>query len=187
MDMLYIVQLMGLWVVSRFSLFWKVLSEHSWTILIIDMILFLLSKYLRVQLLGCGVGVMFNFIGPHQAGFQDAFTILPHTSNLRKDCFLFTSILHCQTFKFWSSSVCTVCIYVCVLSCVWCFVTPWTVACQAPLSMEFSRQEYWSGLPSPTPGDLPDPGMEPESPASPPLAGWLDSFPLCHLGSPTVV
>ena len=41
------------------------------------------------------------------------------------------------------------------------FVTPWTVACQAPLSMGFSRQEYWSGLPCPPPGDLPDPGIEP--------------------------
>ena len=45
------------------------------------------------------------------------------------------------------------------------FVTPWTVACQAFLSVGFSRQEYWSGLPFPPPGDLPDPGMEPVSPA----------------------
>ena len=45
------------------------------------------------------------------------------------------------------------------------FVTPWTVAHQAPLSMELSRQEYWSGLPFPPPGDLPDPGIEPMSPA----------------------
>ena len=44
------------------------------------------------------------------------------------------------------------------------FATPWTVACQAPLSMAFSRQEYWSGLPFPSPGDLPDPGIEPWSP-----------------------
>ena len=43
------------------------------------------------------------------------------------------------------------------------FATPWTVACQAPLSMEFPRQEYWSGLPFPSPGDLPDPGIEPVS------------------------
>ena len=43
--------------------------------------------------------------------------------------------------------------------------TPWTVARQAPLSMEFSRQEYWSGLPLPPPGDPPDPGIEPRSPA----------------------
>ena len=51
------------------------------------------------------------------------------------------------------------------LSLVQLFVTPWTVAHQPPLSMGFSRQEYWSGLPCPVPGDLPDPGIEPESPA----------------------
>ena len=45
------------------------------------------------------------------------------------------------------------------------FVTPWTVAYRAPLSMGFSRQEYWSGLPLPSPGDLPNPGIEPRSPA----------------------
>ena len=45
------------------------------------------------------------------------------------------------------------------------FATPWTVAPQASLSMGFSRQEYWSGLPFPSPGDLPDPGIEPESSA----------------------
>ena len=50
-------------------------------------------------------------------------------------------------------------------------MTPWTVAHQAPLSMELSRQEYWSGLPFPIPGDLPDPGIEPTSPVSPALAG----------------
>ena len=44
--------------------------------------------------------------------------------------------------------------------------TPWTVAHQAPLSMGFPRQEYWSGLPFPTPEDLPDPGIKPVSPAS---------------------
>ena len=51
------------------------------------------------------------------------------------------------------------------LSHVRLFVTPWTVAYQAPLSMGFSRQEYWSGLPFPSPGDLPDPGIEPRFPA----------------------
>ena len=45
------------------------------------------------------------------------------------------------------------------------FATPWTVAYQAPLSMGFSRQEYWSGLPFPSPGDRPNPGIEPRSPA----------------------
>ena len=51
-----------------------------------------------------------------------------------------------------------------LLSCVWLFVTPWTVAHQAPPSMGFSRQEYWSGLPFPFLGDLPDPGIESRSP-----------------------
>ena len=52
------------------------------------------------------------------------------------------------------------------------FATPWTVACQAPLSMGFSRQEYWSGLPFPSPGDLPDTGIEPRS-----LALQADALP----------
>ena len=64
-------------------------------------------------------------------------------------------------------------IYVCAqsLSRVQLFVTPWTVAHQAPLSMEFSRQEHWSGLIFPSPGDLPDPGMKPSSPMCLALAG----------------
>ena len=52
-----------------------------------------------------------------------------------------------------------------VLSHVRLLATPWTVAYQAPPSMGFSRQEYWSGVPLPSPGDLPDPGIEPGSPA----------------------
>ena len=60
--------------------------------------------------------------------------------------------------------------------CVWLshvrlFATPWTVAHLAPLSMGFSRQEYWGGLPFPSSGDLPNPVIEPESPVSPALAG----------------
>ena len=51
------------------------------------------------------------------------------------------------------------------------FVTLWTVPCQAPLFMGISRQEYWSGLPCPPPGDLPDPGIEPTSRTPPELAG----------------
>ena len=51
------------------------------------------------------------------------------------------------------------------------FAASWTVACQSPLSMGFSRQEYWSGLPCPPPGDLLDPGIEPGSLESPALAG----------------
>ena len=68
--------------------------------------------------------------------------------------------------------------HVCVLtrfSHVRLFVTPWTVARQASQSMGFSRQEYWRGLPCPPPGDLPDPGIEPASPAH-----QADSLPLSH-------
>ena len=61
-----------------------------------------------------------------------------------------------------------VCVCLCVLSRVWVFATPWTVAHQAPLSMGFPRQEYWSGLLFLTPGEVPDPGIKPASPA---LAG----------------
>ena len=53
------------------------------------------------------------------------------------------------------------------------FGTPWTIACQAPLSMGFPKQEYWSGLPFPSPGDLANPGIEHTSPA---LAGKLDEM-----------
>ena len=57
-------------------------------------------------------------------------------------------------------------------------MTPWTVAYQAPLSMGFSRQEYWSGLPFPSPGDLPNPGIKPGSPAL--QADTLTSEPPIH-------
>ena len=61
------------------------------------------------------------------------------------------------------------------LSCVGPFATPWTVVHQAPPSMGFSRQEYWSGLPFPSPGDLPDLGIEPRTPTL--LADALPSEP----------
>ena len=60
--------------------------------------------------------------------------------------------------------------------------TPQTVAHQAPPSMGFSRQEYWSGLPFPSPEDLPNPGIKPVSPMSPALQA--DSLPLIHQGNP---
>ena len=66
-----------------------------------------------------------------------------------------------------------------MLSAVWLFAAPWTVAYQVPESIEFSSQEYWSGLPFPTPGDLPDPGIEPRSPAL-----QADSLPSELQGSP---
>ena len=71
-----------------------------------------------------------------------------------------------------------ICVCVCVCLCVCVSVPvvfdsaiPWTVSCQAPLSMEFSRQEYWSGLPFPSLGDFPNPGIKPVSLACPALAG----------------
>ena len=64
-----------------------------------------------------------------------------------------------------------VCVYMCLLSCVQLFLIPWTIAHQAPLSMEFCRQDYWSQSPFSTPGYLPNPGIEPKSLASPTLAG----------------
>ena len=66
-----------------------------------------------------------------------------------------------------------------MLSHVQLFVTPWTVAHQAPLPIGFIRQEYWSGLPFPSPGDLPNPGIEPKS-----LAFWEDSLPSEPPGKP---
>ena len=65
-----------------------------------------------------------------------------------------------------------------LLSHVWLFVTPWTVACQAPPSMGFCRQEYWSGLVFPSTGCLPDPGIKPRSPE------WTGRYHLSHHGSP---
>ena len=61
------------------------------------------------------------------------------------------------------------------------FVTQWTIDLQAPLSMGFSRQEYWSGLPCPAPGDLPHPGINPVPPAL-----QADSSLLSHWGSPLI-
>ena len=69
-------------------------------------------------------------------------------------------------------------------SCIQLFATLWTVAHQALLFMGFSREEYWSGLPCPSPGDLPDPGIEPASSAAPPLK--VDSLPLSRWGNPSV-
>ena len=88
-----------------------------------------------------------------------------------------------------------VCVCVCeLLSCVWLFATPWTVAHQAPLSMGFSRQEYWRGLPVPPPGALPHPGIEPKPPtlqaaslpSEPPGKPYIEyiSSSLCYTGGP---
>ena len=86
---------------------------------------------------------------------------------------------------FKDGALCSSVYFVCVLSCfscVWLFVTPWTVASQAPLSMRLSRQEYWSGLPCPPPGHISDPGIEPKFLMSASLAG--NSLPLAVPGKP---
>ena len=88
--------------------------------------------------------------------------LLQGSSNL---CYL--SLLHCKQTLYHCASH------------VQLFATPWTVAHQAPLSMGFSRQEYWSGLPFPSPGDLPNPGIEPGS-----LHCRQMLYPLSHQGSP---
>ena len=68
-----------------------------------------------------------------------------------------------------------------LLSHFWLFKSPWTIACQVPLSMEFPRQKYWIGLSFPPPGDLPNPEIEPESLC---LLRWqVDSLALYHMGS----
>ena len=79
--------------------------------------------------------------------------------------------------------ICSLCVPACIVtqSCP----TLGTAARQAPLSLGFSRQEYWSGLPSPPPGNLPDPGIDPKSPGSPALALAGSSLSLYQPGSPS--
>ena len=86
--------------------------------------------------------------------------------------FFFLSLYKPYSFSDCKSRMFIMC--ACMLSCfshVRLFVTLWTAARQAPLSMGFSRQEYWRGLPCPPLGDLPEPGMEPVSHMSPAMAG----------------
>ena len=99
-----------------------------------------------------------------------------HTHNLLE----WYSILHRGTGSAVRPFIC-----VCVLSHIQLFVTPWTIAHQAPLSMEFFKQEYWSGLPFLPSGDLSDPGIEPVSLANPALADGF--FTTASPGKPHIV
>ena len=93
-----------------------------------------------------------------KAELKQILSISVHvTSGVSKHQYLGT----CPIVKQMKDSVCMLSHF----SHVWLFATPWTVACQAPLSMRSSRQEYWSGLIFPSPGDLPGPGIKPGSPA----------------------
>jgi len=95
-----------------------------------------------------------------------------------------SSCLKPQRLSLNSSNNHHVCVCVCMLSHVWLFVTPWIVACQAPLSMKFSRQEYWSGFCFPFQGIFLTQGSNPRLLR---LLHWqVDSLPLCHLGSSQV-
>ena len=104
--------------------------------------------------------------------------------NISPNLFCFHSSVFFSFFKNWVIVCMCVCVCALLLSHVWLFVTPWTVAHQASLSMGFPRQEYWSGLPFPLLRDLPDPGIKPMSPASPAL--WADSLPVEPPGKPKV-
>ena len=146
----------GMWISGRFlyilcTWFWCTIQRHF------PLMLFKLSPSLRMcrLFLTCPNLTLYFQVWPHS-------TVVP--------------TLCC------GSAVCVcVCVCVCtrrcactrvhVLSCVWLFATPWAIACQAPLPTEFSRQEYWSGLPFPSPGDLQTQGSEPGSLMSPALAG----------------
>ena len=96
----------------------------------------------------------------------------------------------CPLMKAWrqsglGSGLAHLCMCACSVAQAWLFATPWTVARWAPLSMGFSGQEYWSGLPCPPPGDLPDPEIEPAFPASPALwvvVSWELPIISTHLG-----
>ena len=95
-----------------------------------------------------------------------------YTHNMRIHTYIHNRSLSCG---------CFICVCVCVLRCfsrVHLFVTLWTAARQAPLPMGFSRQEYWSGLACPPPGDLSNPGIEPKCAASPALQA--ESLLLSH-------
>ena len=96
---------------------------------------------------------------------------LPSPASWRQQLIYFKSLQICLFRTFHVNKIISCACMLSCFSCVRPFVTLWSVACQVLLSMGFSRQEHWSGLPCPPPGDLPDPGMEPVSLTSPALAG----------------
>ena len=93
----------------------------------------------------------FKWLGSHKAHHEN------HSCDLPPSCFL-----PCTGICFWPVMMAWATLPACVLNRV--FVTPWTAGHQTPLSLGFSRQEYWSGLPFPSPGDLSNPGFKPASP-----------------------
>ena len=107
--------------------------------------------------------------GPLQLGSHGKLQMCPQAGGPRQPAIQLGDVMvtSCLCMR---AQMCT-CVQMCMLSLVQLFVTPWTTAHHAPLSMEFSRQWYWSGLPFATPGALLEPEIEPQTPASPALAG----------------
>ena len=107
------------------------------------------------------------------------FSTLPQShpqtySNFRGRAALNKTAIHCKRQEMLTLTVCmyvVMCVCVFGFSCVQLSVTPWALACQALLPMEFSRQEYWRGFPFLSPEDFPDSGIEPASLVSPSLTG----------------
>ena len=94
------------------------------------------------------------------------FQVSPQTTPPQSWSLFYDLVQHCPSHSFYIYNFVCMCACVCVgRSVLSDSVTPWTIAHWAPLFMGFSRQEYWGGLPFPFPGDLPNPGMEPRSPA----------------------
>ena len=124
------------WIISQTALIRRTNVHRSkFKLLIHKYKNLLLRSFIKIQSLVFPNRVYFNII----PDYRKCFAFSPQTSNRK-----------------WKK--------VKTLSLVRLFVTPWTVAYQVPPSMGFSRQEYWSGAPFPSPGDLPDPGIEPGSP-----------------------
>ena len=111
-----------------------------------------------------------EFMFTHYWGFFTSFSVHSYGNfyTFLRVCFSSTSALFMLLWLCLDNDMC-----VQLLGHALLFATPWTTACQAPLSMGFPRQEYWSGLPFPPPVDLRSPGTEPSSPVSPALAGGL--------------
>ena len=104
---------------------------------------------------------------------------ISHLDPILRDAILWSQSHRRTKLTFIEYWLCAVCMCVLVAQMVWLFATPWIIAHQASLSMGFPRQESWSGLPFPSPGDLPDPGTENSC-----VLHWqVDSLPLSHQGS----
>ena len=129
-----------------FSLLPQIYGSHLWK-KVLSQLIYQRANSLKKIKIFTGNSLMVHWVGLY-ASTAKGMGLIPDWG---------TKIPHSTRPKY----ICVLCL---VLSCVRLFETPWTVAREDPLSMGFSRQEYWSGLPLPSPGDLPDPEIEPGSP-----------------------